>query len=317
MMYDFTSEPCPAVPDRIVAAHYYPAWVKGGASLHRGFDGLHDYPDRTPLIGYYDGADPNYMDWEIKWAVEHGVNCFIYCWYRKKENAGKPVTVADLRLGESLHRGLFGAKNQHMMQFAIMFEASERWGATDRRDLLENLMPFWLENYFCRDNYLKIDNKPVLFVYDYHSHQIADAFASAEEQKDAFDACREMARRRGFDGMIFAEEYRHFDPVRIADGKARGYDFSFAYCWRIKEPVNPTDEQIVDIQVRNNTARLALDPERFVPTASCMWDPTPRFSSMPEMFNPEKHPCLYQLDPASFRTLLEQIKALTDTAPVL
>ena len=52
--------PSPAKSDRIVAAHYYAAWKKGAAGIHEGFDDLADiYPDRTPLMGYYDEENPD------------------------------------------------------------------------------------------------------------------------------------------------------------------------------------------------------------------------------------------------------------------
>ena len=52
------------------------------------------------------------------------------------------------------------------MKFAIMFEASPLWAGTDEVDMLENLMPFWMETYFKSGNYLLIDNKPVVSIYD-------------------------------------------------------------------------------------------------------------------------------------------------------
>ena len=85
---NYIPKPEPATSDRIVAAHYYAAWKKGAAGIHEGFDDLADiYPDRTPLMGYYDEENPEVCDWEIKWAVEHGINCFIHCWYRKPETS--------------------------------------------------------------------------------------------------------------------------------------------------------------------------------------------------------------------------------------
>ena len=74
---NYVPEPKPATSDRIVAAHYYAAWKKGAPGLHNGFDDLHTYPERTPLMGYYDEENPEVADWEIKWATEHGINCFI------------------------------------------------------------------------------------------------------------------------------------------------------------------------------------------------------------------------------------------------
>ncbi len=69
-----------------------PHGKSGVAGLHNGFDDIHEYPERTPLAGYYDEDDPQYSYWEIKWALKHGINCFIHCWYRYKENVGHPVT---------------------------------------------------------------------------------------------------------------------------------------------------------------------------------------------------------------------------------
>ena len=190
----YVPEPTPAVPDRIVAVHYYAAWNYGAAAIHEGFNDLAEiYPDRTPLMGYYDEENPEVCDWEIKWATEHGINCFIYCWDRRQSNVGKTVTLADLRCGHGLHEALFNAKYQKYMKFAIMFEVSPRWGTTNERDMVENLMPFWMENYFKRENYLKIDNKPVLFVFC-PQRLAADSFESAKSQKQTFDACREYAK---------------------------------------------------------------------------------------------------------------------------
>lgn len=310
---DRVPKPRVATTPYIVAAHYYPAWKKATAGLHRGFDDLAAFPERTPLFGYYDGDDPNYQNWEIKWALEHGINCFIYCWYRKKENEGQPLTVQDLRLGETLHDGFFQATYRDQMQFAIMYEASLRWGGTDRNDLLTHLMPFWLENYFSKPNYLKIDNKPVLFIYDYQN-QVRDAFASLKEQRETFDLCREMAKKHGHDGMIFAIEYRKEDLSRLAEYREAGYDFSFAYCWSIKQP-NPTDEWLIETQLKNMELRRKDFSDFYVPTASVMWDPSPRFVSMPQMYTPQNNPSLWQLRPESFRELLSKTRQWMQALP--
>lgn len=310
---NYVPEPIPAISDRIVAAHYYPAWKKGSAGLHRGFDDLHDYPERTPLLGYYDGDSPELCDWEIKWALEHGVNCLIYCWYRNKSNVGHPVTVSDLRLGETLHNGFFNAKYCDMMNFAIMFEAQNKWGATDQQDMIENLMPFWLENYFSRDNYLKIDEKPVVFVYDYQN-QIKNNFESAEAQRKTFDICREMAKDAGHKGLIFSVEYRKDDLTVIDDYRERGYDFSFAYCWSVKQ-ANASNETVMAEQMRKISFRIEQIADYFCPTVSCMWDPSPRFQSMPTMYSAQNNPLLWKLTPNEFRTLLKKTVALTEHLP--
>lgn len=313
-LYDYVPQPRPVTVNRIVAAHYYPAWKKGAAGLHRGFDDLHNYPERTPLCGYYDGDSPVFCDWEIKWALEHGVNCFIYCWYRKKENVGKPVTEDALRLGETLHDGFFRARYANRMQFAIMFEASPAWGAADVEDLTDHLMPFGTEQYFFRPNYLKIDNKPVLFVYDWYGKQLQENLGTPEQQKEAFDRCRALARANGFDGMIFAAEYRRENPDDISDLLARGYDFVFPYCCGLKEK-DPTDERVIEFQCAKAKKNFHAFPEHYVPTASVMWDPSPRFVSMPHMYSPQKEVSLWKLNPNHWRILLAELNKLCDALP--
>ena len=312
---DYVPVPQPAESDRIVAAHYYAAWKKGAAEIHGGFDDLHDYPDRTPLMGYYDEENPEVADWEIKWALEHGINCFIHCWYRRKENTGKPVTVKDLRAAHALHEALFHAKYGNRMKFAIMFENSPKWGTTNQRDIIENLMPFWVENYFKRDNYLKIDNKPVLF--DYYGKRLEEAFGDKETQRRAFDACREYAKACGFNGMIFALENRKLIEGEDENALERGYDFVFGYNSGYKASDHyPAEEDVIAGQCQVLTDRLAVNEKHFVPTVSCFSDPTPRttqhWNDMGYTFYRTK---IWYLSPDGFRQVIRRMKSITDRLP--
>ena len=312
----YMEEPRPAATQTVVAAHYYAAWKKGAPGLHNGFDDLHGYPERTPLAGYYDEEDPAYCDWEIKWASEHGIGCFIHCWYRKKENMGKPVTVADLRCGHGLHEALFNARYQKYMKFAIMYEASPRWGGTDAKDMISHLMPFWTENYFKRDNYLILDNRPVLFVYQ-QQRLARECFADAAEQRAVFDACREYCVRQGFDGLYIGVCDPSPSAENHADALARGYDFRFGYTGGyMPASAFPPEEEPLRVQCENLKNRLAIDPMRSLATASCFWDPTPRttehWNAMGYGFRKET---VGYLQPDNYRRLLEEMKKIVDALP--
>lgn len=318
---DYIPEPNPATSDRIVAAHYYGAWKYGAAGLHEGFNDLaEDYPDRTPLMGYYDEENPEVCDWEIKWAVEHGINCFIHCWYRKHDNMGKPVTVGDLRCAHALHEAFFNAKFQKYMKFAIMFEASPRWGGTDETDMLEHLMPFWMENYFKRDNYLVIDNMPVLFVYMQERLE-TECFKSAESQRQTYDACREYAKKCGFDGLTIAVCNTSTDPKDFDNLMKRGYDFRFGYNAGYVAPYAHYEDEndIIEKQCAIFARNLGQDNTRFIPTPSCFNDPTPRFSQkwLERGYDYRKSEMakIWYLSPEKYRALLQKMKELTDALP--
>ena len=316
---DYIPEPSPAKSDRIVAAHYYAAWKRGAAGVHEGFDDLcEEYPDRTPLMGYYDEENPEVCDWEIKWATEHGINCFIYCWYRKKDNEGKPVTVNDLRCGHGIHEAFFNARYQNYMNFAIMFEVSPRWGGTDKKDMIDHLMPFWMETYFKRENYLKIDNKPVLFVFS--PDRLLTDLEGAEIQKRTFDSCREYAKKCGFEGMIFAVcNTGKVNRTRTQEFLASGYDFAFGYNAGYNSPCDfyPDEDDIIRGQVESLKKQLSLDEKKFVLTPSCFSDATPRFT---ERWNQlgcrfREYGNIWYLYPEKYRVLLEKLKEISDSLP--
>lgn len=231
---------------------------------------------------------------------------------------GKPVTIDDLRCPHGIHEALFNAKYQKYMKFAIMFEASPRWCGTDEKDIVENLMPFWMETYFKKENYLVIDNKPVLFVYQQERLE-AECFESEESQKQAFDKCREYAKKCGFDGMIFAVCNTSNEKEAYENIISRGYDFRFGYNSGYISPYDyySDEDDIVKCQCDIYSKNLEADNRRFIPTASCFCDPSPRFSdrwnnlgyTFREWMN------IWYLSPEKFKVLLKKMKEISDSLP--
>lgn len=221
---------------------------------------------------------------------------------------GKPVTVQDLRCGHGLHEALFNAKYQKYMKFAIMFENSPRWGTTDSQDIVDHLMPFWMENYFKKDNYLKIDNKPVLMIFN--PNRLVGVWPNPEDQRKAFDACREYAKKEGFDGMLFGVCNASVKQEDYEAQMERGYDFRFGYAsGYIPEESFPEEDEIVAGQCKHFDEYLALDPMRHVGTATCFRDASPRTTphwiNMGYNFHKEKK---FYLSPERFREVLRHMK---------
>lgn len=318
-LYDYVPKPEPADSGRIIAAHYYPSWTKGENLLTHEFDDLHDYPERTPLMGYYEDKNPEVIDWEIKWALEHGINCFIYCWYRKKENEGKPVTENDLRLGSGLHKGFFNARYCNMMKFAIMYEATTHWGGTDASDIVNNLMPFWLNHYFRRDNYLILDNKPVVYVYD-NSRQIWDSM-SADQHLAMLNCCREYAKKNGFDGMYFGlQDDPDWGCENVEAARKRGYDFVFRYTIE-PEGIDPSSADAFECQLKTNRDMIIKYPYAYNATVGPFRDHEPRLKTLPYGSgkpgpNAWRYPnSRWYMTHEDFRYLLREVKKLADKAP--
>lgn len=324
---NYVPEPTRVKSDIYVACHYYPGWEVGGDTIMGGMRKLENYPERTPIQGFYDGKDPEILDWEIKWACEHGINSFIFCWYRYKNNLGKPVAKNDLRLGAAIHDGLFMAKYQHYIDFAIMWECQERWAAAeDADDLCNNLLPFWVENYFSRPNYMKIDGKPIVYVYA--AKEVINQFGSAEKCADAFAQCKEEIKKYGFEGIIFASEQYQQDMTQIDELLKAGFDYTFQYGWypehfdlseeMLKEyykTVKLDPEYVIQYQVDRINERIKNYPGKCMFTASVSRDATEAWLNVLNRTKLSNSECQWRLEPVEYRDLLHRIKTIIKSLP--
>jgi hypothetical protein len=285
--------PRPVKTTILVGAHNCPLWV---ADEPQVWDQVVQHPERTPTLGFYDQANPEVADWETKWAVEHGVNFFVYCWYR----AGKTDTV-ETKYSSAIE-ALLKSRFASQFKFTIMWENQPRGGAwgtsgvSGEKDLLESLAPFWMTNYFLKPSYLKIDNKPLLFVYD--AHKLAKDLGGVTNVPRAFEQMRAACRRAGFAGLYLLSEYRGLDPKELQFRKDMGFDYTFAYIWPITKPEQPVAMQLDFIR---KTRDMNILPE--VVTVSQGW--TGWRNEGP----------LYRIPPADFEGLLRQAKDILATMP--
>lgn len=247
--------------DMLVGAIHCPLWESGRVDLWRG---VRRHPERLPALGCYAQENPEVADWETKWAVEHGISFFVYCWYR--DGQGGPVRT---RYDRGLHDGLFASRHAGAIKFAILWENQARGhgGVAGERDLLDNLAPYWIERYFKRPDYLVVDRKPVLFVYD--PDGFVQDLGGPEPAKRAVDAFRQACRAAGFAGLTLLGEYRGFDPGTLDRMRAIGLDASFAYCWHLPGSPSPDDAVARQLDLIRATRDRGILPQ--VVTVSQGW----------------------------------------------
>lgn len=66
-------------------------------------------------------------------------------------------------IAQRLTNSVFTAHVQCAVQFN---NGTGTYGVGGTNDLLNNLAPYWINTFFNRPDYLKVDNKPLLFIYD-------------------------------------------------------------------------------------------------------------------------------------------------------
>lgn len=308
--------PTPHAPtsDYLIGAHYFPGWKHGD---HWGWRKIEPFPERKPLLGWYDEDNPEVTDWEILWALEHGIQYFVYCWYRDKTRMHEPMSAAGQRHGHAIHDGLFRARHGDRMRFAIMWECHNAGVAVDERDLFDNLLPYWVDTYLARPNYLRIDGKPVLFVYSYYAlDRIAEPFGGESRLARIFDRLRDEAVRRGLPGLLLPFEYREAKADGLRRIRQAGADMAFAYCWHTPQK-RPTAAEAIAHQLASLDAWRQAGVLPFMATASVGWDPLP-WQRPENPGAPWLHPdkmTRWKLAPADWHRLLADVKAFMDAEP--
>ncbi len=289
--------PAPVRPEKtskiLVGAHNCPLWNYDAGSR---WDQILKHPERTPALGFYAQESPEVADWETKWAVEHGVDFFIYCWYRTSQ--GGPVETC---YEEAITKALYHSQYQKEIKITIMWENQNRGkaGVTDENDLMKNLLPYWMNNYFKKDNYLKIDNKPVFFIY--RPEFLIQDLGSVEKVRAAFDKLRAACKAEGFDGMIILGEYRGTTPNVLQQMKDLGLDYTFAYCQPISNSPLPAEAIERQMETIQTVEKIGYIPQ--IVTVSQAWSGWHDEGS------------IWKLPPDDFEVLLRRAKSFIETIP--
>ncbi len=179
-------------------------------------------PPQAPMLGEYVMNDPEVIETHIDWAADHGINCFICNWegmvgHRKflSENivhilqgssdsnaysAGKiPYSDEDSTgngwdaVTQGWHHNGYPINNLQRMKFSVLIESRlivETWPPT--ADSVECLKAFleaivyMAENFFRSPQWQRIDNKPVVYLYEVYSwHGDKAAFSKFRESLDS------------------------------------------------------------------------------------------------------------------------------------
>ena len=166
-----------------VGCYYFPGWHDYGA-----WSVLNDYPERKPVLGYADDGNSEVADWQINWALSHGINFFIYDWYWNK---------GARHLEEGLHDGFFKAKHQDKMKFCLLWANHNGVGSHSESDMMA-VTKYWIDNYFKRPNYLKLNGKNVMVIFN-PSGIVGDM--GVEATHSAFDKMKKMCEDSGVGGL--------------------------------------------------------------------------------------------------------------------
>ncbi len=140
-------------------------WLPEIEDLRHWSDGRADYR-RThlhmPEIGIYDSRNPLVIEWQIRTALEHGVNGFILNWYGM-------YSVENVL---TLHwlRGLDQWNATHPEQpfaYCFSYDMQAQWPSEGKRPVSIEEDFFYIRRHLLRPGYLRRDGRPVFTVFPY------------------------------------------------------------------------------------------------------------------------------------------------------
>ena len=273
----YVPEPKPVRGPVEVGAYYFPGWDSAAR-----WQPLRNFPERKPVLGWYREGSPEVADWQIKWAVEHGITFFAYDWYWSQGTR---------QLEQGLHDGYFNSRYHHLLKFCLLWANHNAANTSSREDCLA-VTRYWIANYFRRPEHLSIDGKPVMIIF---STDRLTADLGSAGVKSAFEAMRAECRQAGFKGLHLIACIGNADAALRA--AAEGYDAVTAYNWPGLGMTGTSNrapyETLVPAYREHWDSLIARSPIPLSPLPVCGgWDSRPwhgennlvRFGRTPELF---------------------------------
>lgn len=262
--------------DHTVGMFIFPDWHGDPQILRKKWKWVSDatkYLDprqeqaKKPILNYYDDSNPVSVDWMLHWALTYGINLFVYDWYNSYDTE-LPINV----FLEELDVKFTSYKDK--VKFSLMWA---NHGSDDTYDGVMSKLDRAERVYFRRNNYFKIDNKPVFMVFSIHnlikSMGLTNAIQLLKDMKN-------MMVTRGYAGLyIIALNYE----CDLNVSEPFPVDGVTTYNYSPTIPVDTYDNYFTTYknkwsQVYNNCQKqVNLDgkPINLFPPVSPGWDNTP------------------------------------------
>ncbi len=221
----YVPEPQPVKSAVEITAIYYP-----GTEQMSEWDMIaQTCPERKPLLGWFDEGNPEAIDWQIKWAVEHGISSFCVDWYWNK----------GFRRLEHWVKGYYKARYRKYLKWYMMYANHNQPGAHSTEDQIA-VTKYWIDNYFKTPEYYTIDGKPVVCYWapgNLDRDFIAEAAAKGEKLEEgegikrAFAISEKMAKEAGLPGIHWQLMWSDtvYDPVYAVAKRATGFSSAISY----------------------------------------------------------------------------------------
>lgn len=181
-----------------IGAYYYPWYFNdfhGGHYLRE-----HLVPPQEPMLGEYNDRDEDVIAQQLEWSKYAGINFWITSWWGP--GSREDVTILNHIL-----------KHPELDDFkiAVLYETEGRTKSFSDYSNLSSDINYLAEIYFKHPNYLKINGKPVLFIY------VTRVLSAKGTLQKSLDTIRKAAEARNYSLYIIGDQVFGSSPERPGD----------------------------------------------------------------------------------------------------
>jgi glycoprotein endo-alpha-1,2-mannosidase len=168
---------CVGAAELLVGAYYYP-WYGSFSGGHSWNQTLREHvsPAEPPVLGYYSSRDSATVAAQIDQSHRGNIHFWATSWWG-------PGSVEDT----TTRNFIFTNPRAGELKYAVHYESPGRLGSADSPSFT-NLVPdfqYLAQNYFNNANYLKVDGRPVVFIY------LTRAYFNTQAGRDAVASLRQ------------------------------------------------------------------------------------------------------------------------------
>lgn len=144
----------------LVGASYYP-WYTEGKHWSATYLRAKLEKPQLPVLGEYDCAKQSVISQHVIWSVDAGIDFWINSWWGPGSSTDRIITDAQQTNSDFRQK----------MGYCLLYETTGRLGNIPISINAQTIQTFKAdleyicEKHFSKPNYLKIDNKPVLYLY--------------------------------------------------------------------------------------------------------------------------------------------------------
>ncbi|GFO59666.1 hypothetical protein GMST_19910 [Geomonas silvestris] len=179
-----------------VGVYYYPGWRSDYINWKdvKGLPGSRSagkpWPERQPLLGYYPEEEPWVAAKHASWASQYGITFFAYDWYW---DGGKPEYDHALK-------NYLRVSSKVPLKFCLLW--ANHFAVPKVMKEYDDMVVYWLDNYFNQASYYRLESKPVIFVYSYDQLE-TNARLFGSSAKSLLARASAKAKERGYPGIYF------------------------------------------------------------------------------------------------------------------